>query len=155
MTSVTSTAMSSDSPISPNVRQAVPFFRVTSMDASLRFYVDGIGCEMTESWMPEGELRWCWLKLGDAALMLQQYARQGQGSLPTAGKLGEGVSICFICQDAVAFYREVTARGLDATRPFVGNRMWVTTLYDPDGYRLEFESMTDVPEETVLPEDEA
>jgi hypothetical protein len=26
--------------------------------------------------------------------------------------------------------------------------MWVTSLRDPDGYRLEFESPTDVPEET-------
>jgi hypothetical protein len=27
--------------------------------------------------------------------------------------------------------------------------MWVTSLKDPDGYRLDFESPTDVPEETV------
>jgi hypothetical protein len=27
--------------------------------------------------------------------------------------------------------------------------MWVTSLTDPDGYRLDFESRTDVPEETV------
>jgi hypothetical protein len=26
--------------------------------------------------------------------------------------------------------------------------MWVTSLSDPDGYRLDFESDTDVPEET-------
>jgi len=28
--------------------------------------------------------------------------------------------------------------------------MWVTHLDDPDGYRVEFESPTDVPEETKL-----
>jgi hypothetical protein len=28
--------------------------------------------------------------------------------------------------------------------------MWVTTLRDPDGYRIDFESPTDVPEETVF-----
>ena len=33
--------------------------------------------------------------------------------------------------------------------PFVGNAMWVTPLSDPDGYRIEFASPTDVPEETV------
>ena len=27
--------------------------------------------------------------------------------------------------------------------------MWVTILTDPDGYKLDFESPTDVPEETV------
>ncbi len=27
----------------PNVQQAVPFFRVASIEDSLRFYVDGLG----------------------------------------------------------------------------------------------------------------
>jgi hypothetical protein len=30
--------------------------------------------------------------------------------------------------------------------------MWVTSLSDPDGYRLDFESTTDVPEETEFSE---
>jgi len=30
--------------------------------------------------------------------------------------------------------------------------MWVTSLTDPDGYRIDFESPTDVPEETVYSE---
>jgi hypothetical protein len=38
--------------------------------------------------------------------------------------------------------------GVQASKPFVGNGMWVTCLFDPDGYRIEFESPTDVPEET-------
>jgi hypothetical protein len=29
---------------------------------------------------------------------------------------------------------------------FVGNGLWVTFLSDPDGYKLEFASPTDVPE---------
>jgi hypothetical protein len=67
--------------------------------------------------------------------------------------LGVGVSICFICEDALAIYREVTARGIQASRPFVGNGMWVTSLTDPDGYRIDFESYTDTPEETVFSEE--
>jgi hypothetical protein len=70
------------------------------------------------------------------------------------GKLGAGVTVCFICADALAIYREVTSRGVQASRPFVGNGMWVTSLSDPDGYRLDFESPTDVPEETVWSEGE-
>jgi len=31
---------------------------------------------------------------------------------------------------------------------FVANGMWVTSITDSDGYRLDFESTTDVPEET-------
>jgi hypothetical protein len=30
--------------------------------------------------------------------------------------------------------------------------MWVTSLSDPDGYRIEFESYTDTPEDTRLSE---
>jgi hypothetical protein len=31
----------------------------------------------------------------------------------------------------------------------VGNGLWVTSVKDPDGYLLDFESPTDTPEETV------
>lgn len=136
----------------PNIKQAVPFFRVWNMERSLRFYLDGLGFAMTLKWIDEGTLRFCWLELGGAALMLQELQTDGQHAWKPEGKLGEGVSICFICNDALSIYREVTARGLEASRPFVGNGMWVTSLSDPDGYRLEFESKTDVPEDTVLPE---
>ena len=132
----------------PNVRQAVPFFGVTNIEASLRFYVDGLGFRRTLQWEPEGRIRWCWLELGDAALMLQEYWKDGQrGGAPTE-TLGQGVSICFMCADAIAIYHEARSRGLDPARPFVGNNLWVTSLRDPDGYRLEFESPTDVPEGT-------
>lgn len=125
----------------PNVRQAVPFFAVSDIQASLRFYVDGLGARMTNQWIDEGKLRWCWLQLGNAALMLQEFRKSTE-------KVGEGVTICFICEDALAFYREVTSRGIAAKRPFVGNAMWVTSLTDPDGYRLDFESATDAEEES-------
>ena len=46
----------------------------------------------------------------------------------------------------------VESRGVHASTPFVGNNMWVTSLRDPDGYKLDFESPTDVPEETIYSE---
>ncbi len=130
----------------PNVKQAVPFFMVTNMEASLRHYVDGLGFELRNKWSPRGKIEWCWLQIGGAALMLQEYR---EGRVP-AGKLGEGVSVCFQCVDAVKIYREITSRGIQAKRPFVGNSMWVTAVVDPDGYKIDFESPTDVAEETVL-----
>jgi lactoylglutathione lyase len=60
--------------------------------------------------------------------------------------------LCFTCEDAVRIYHEMKSRGIEASEPEVGNSMWVISLSDPDGYRLEFESMTDVPEETKLSE---
>jgi len=144
--------MKSEKKAEPNVKQAVPFFAVSNIEESARYYVNGLGFEMTEKWIDEGKLRWCWLRLGDAALMLQEYRREGHDSRVPEGKVGEGVSIYFICEDALAIYRQAVSRGIKASRPFVGNGMWVTGLSDPDGYRIYFESVTDVPEETVLSE---
>lgn len=128
----------------PNLKQAVPFFNVKDIEASLRFYVDSLGFTMKNSWTPEGKLCWCWVERDGVALMLQEYL---PAHVPTE-KLGVGVSVCFISEDAIALYHEYKARGVDASRPFVGNGMWVTSVTDPDGYRLEFESCTDAPEET-------
>jgi catechol 2,3-dioxygenase-like lactoylglutathione lyase family enzyme len=142
--------MSSQPKPEVNVQQAVPFFGVSNMEASLRFYVDGLGFAMTKKWTPDGpdKVRWCWLQHGNAALMLQEF----RASHAPKDKLGVGVSVCFQCQDALAIYREITSRGIQAKRPFVGNAMWVTSVQDPDGYKIDFESPTDAPEETVLPE---
>ena len=141
-----------DSKREANVKQAVPFFGVSNMEASLRFYVDGLGFEMTQKWIDEGKLRWCWLQHGDAGLMLQEFRKEGHDSWVPEGKLGAGVSICFVCQDALAIYRDLKSRGVQASNPFVGNGMWVTSVSDPDGYRLDFESYTDAPEESEFSE---
>ena len=141
---------------SVNVKQAVPFFGVTNMEASLRFYVDGLGFKMKHSWIPDriedqpdGRIRWCWLELGNAALMLQEFLPE---RLPKE-TLGTGISVCFSCEDALALYREFKSRGVQTRqRPFVGNHLWVVPLSDPDGYRIEFESPTDAPEESELQE---
>ena len=65
--------------------------------------------------------------------------------------LGNGVNVCFQCEDALALYREFKSRGIQTrNRPSVGNRLWVVPVTDPDGYRMEFSSPTDAPEDTEL-----
>lgn len=135
-----------------NLKQAVPFFGVENIEKSVRFYADGLGFTMTYRWIHEGKLRWCWLESGGAAVMLQEFWKEGRHAGRPEGKLGQGVSIYFICQDALALYREVTSRGIPAKCPFVGNAMWVTGLSDPNGYQLFFESPTDAPEESEYSE---
>ena len=44
--------------VTSNVKQAVPFFNVSDIEASLRFYVDVLGCVKTKQWLPEGRVRW-------------------------------------------------------------------------------------------------
>jgi lactoylglutathione lyase len=136
--------MTSAAQTESNVEQAVPSFLASDIAASIRYYVDGLGFQMTNKWIDEGKLRWCWLQLGSAALMLQELRKD---RVPE-GKLGFGVSICFQCKDALAIYHEIVSHGLQPGKPFVGNGMWVTTLSDPDGNRIDFQSPTDVPEWT-------
>jgi lactoylglutathione lyase len=58
------------------------------------------------------------------------------------------MSIFFICEDALKIYKEIIDKGIDASEPFVGNNMWVISVTDPDGYSINFESVTDVAEGT-------
>ncbi|HZM10732.1 MAG TPA: VOC family protein [Candidatus Limnocylindrales bacterium] len=140
--------MAANVQIEANLLQVVPFLGVADMDRSVRFYIDNLGFTIKHQWTPEGKLRWCWLTRGGASLMLQEYLA---GRRPE-GVLGQGVSLCFQCEDAVALYHEFRSRGLEAAEPFVGNSMWVTVPSDPDGYKLDFESVTDTPEDTKLSE---
>ncbi len=144
--------MSASPSPSANLKQAVPFLGVSDIERSLRFYVDGLGFALKNKWEPEGRIRWCWLTRGGASIMLQEYVKEGHGGRRPEGVLGQGVSLCFQCEDAVALYREFRSRGLGPSEPEVGNSMWVTVISDPDGYKLDFESMTDVPEDTKLSE---
>ena len=135
-----------------NVKQVVPFFSIADMDRSLCYYMDGLGFTKKYHWVVDGKVRWCWLEMGGAALMLQQFATEGRDSWVPKAKVGEGVFLYFMCADAIALYHEFLSRGIAASEPQVGNAMWVTGLTDPDGYKIFFESPTDVPEETKLSE---
>jgi catechol 2,3-dioxygenase-like lactoylglutathione lyase family enzyme len=141
--------MATQAHIRPNLTQAVPFFRVADMDRSLRFYIDGLGFVTGPKWVVDDQLRWCWISRGGVALMLQRFATEGHDSWkPSTPVKGEGVSICIMCEDAIALYRELDGRSVDASRPFVGNGLWVTSVTDPDGFRLDFESPANAPEGT-------
>jgi lactoylglutathione lyase len=131
---------------------AVPFLGVTNIEASLQFYVDGLGFVVTNNWSPRGRIRWCWIELDKVAFMLQEYWRDGRPAGAPEGPLGQGVSICIFCEDALAIYGNLKSRGISATRPVVGNGLWVISVTDPDGYRIDFESPTNAPEETVYSE---
>jgi lactoylglutathione lyase len=127
-----------------NVKQVVPLLAVADMERSLRFYVDGLAFVRKHQWVVENRIRWCWLTLGGASVMLQEILGGVRGD--------GGISLWFLCEDAIAIHHEVQARGIEASEPQVGNGMWVTTLDDPDGYRINFESPTVVAEETKLSE---
>jgi hypothetical protein len=129
------------------VKELVPMLGVASMERSLRYYVEGLGFTRKNQWIVNGKIRWCWLVLGSSALMLQEFKVDAP-----EGKAGAGVSLWFQCEDSIAIYYDLRARGIEASEPQVGNGLWDTHFVDPDGYHLHFESPTDVPEETKLSE---
>ena len=140
--------MESETKTKANVKEAVPFFSVSNMEESLRFYVDGLGFEMTGKWVDDGKIRWCKIEHGGAGLMLQEFRTEGHDSWVPEGKVGEGVSIYFMCEDALEIYRDIRSRGIETSKPTVSNGCWHTCLSDPDGYRIHFESDTDEPEDS-------
>jgi lactoylglutathione lyase len=135
--------------ITPNIKQAVPFFWVADMEASLNFYIKGLGFELKNKWEPNGRIEWCWLQLGDASIMLQEHMKTGPHvAVFRENKKGVGISVCFMCRDAIGLYNEFKSRSLNVSEPMVENGLWVIRVTDPDGFSLFFESDTDVPEET-------
>ncbi len=86
--------MSPERKIGTNVQQAAPFFLVSNVEESIRFYVDGLGFEMTNKWIDEGKLQWCWLQLEGAALMLQEFGkdRTPEGKLGSASQSASNVT---------------------------------------------------------------
>ena len=118
---------------------------VTNMERSLQYYINGLGFELKMKWEPRGSIEWCWLQFDLASLMLQEY----RDNKPQA-KLGVGMSVCFMCDDALEIYRQIISRGISInTEPFVGNQLWVVGVHDPDGYAVFFESPTEVLEGTT------
>ena len=121
---------------------------VNDIDRSLTFYTKDLGFDVKIDWRPHGKIEWCWLERESVAFMIQEYRKE----FVPKEKLGVGVSICFMCNDALALYNEFLQKGMSPQEPFVGNNLWVVQLTDPDGYNLAFESPTDVPEETKFSE---
>ena len=71
------------------------------MESSLRFDVDGLGFTIKRHWIPDreedhpdGRIRWSWLELGHAAIMIQEIMPK---ALPEE-KHGGGVSVSFMCE---------------------------------------------------------
>ena len=134
-------------PAGPNVTQTVPLLCVKDMTTALEFYVEGLGFTVKNQWTPEHpeRIQWCWLQLGSAALMLQEINAEHSMS---GAERGVGITVYFMCTDALAIYRDALTKGLAAKQPFVGNTLWVVSFTDPDGYHVAFESPTDVAEDT-------
>lgn len=131
-----------------NIKTTIPFLWVSDIESSLKFYVDGLGFEIQQKWIPKEKIEWCMLKQDAVSLMLQERKKMTQGFIPDEGKVGIGISLYFMCEDAISIYKALIAKNIQVSKPFVSNGLWLTSMKDPDGYQLHFESLADAPEET-------
>lgn len=123
-----------------NIITAVPFFYVSDIEKSIEFYERKLGFQVSERWEPNGKIEWCHLKKDGGELMLQQFKQYH--SIRT----NMSMSVYFSCVDALEVYREIGYRKVNSSEPVVSNGKWVTRVIDPDGYEINFESLTSAPE---------
>lgn len=119
-----------------------PLLSVFDMPTALHFYRDILGFEFvsTSDPEPDGHLDWCWLRLGDAALMLNtSHERSRRPPAPDlAHRSAHGDTQLYMgCRDleaAAAYLREagVEVKG-PVVRPFGMKQLF---FKDPDGYEL-------------------
>lgn len=114
----------------------VPILAVEDIDRSVDFYVDGLGFNKRNEWIKTGRLKWCYLEYpGGASVMVEE----GDPDDTTSSN-GVGIKLYVWCSDARTFHRAVSARGIEAADPFIGNGMHVVDLKDPDGHDIAFQS---------------
>jgi len=119
-----------------------PLLSVFDMPTSLRFYRDVLGFSIFSSSDPEpdGHIDWCWLKLNDAALMLNTaFERSHRPAAPDPAQIAaHGHTQLYIgCQDLEAASQYLRAAGIEVKGPMV--RLYgMKQLFfkDPDGYEL-------------------
>ena len=127
------------------LKRIEPFLHVADMTRSLAFYVGALGFRRAHAWPSDSIVRWCRIERDGAAMMLQTFSQNHRPNHEPES----GMSLCLYCEDALEQYRAFLDKGVSMPKPFLGNGLWVVRVTDPDGYKLEFVSPADAPEETV------
>jgi lactoylglutathione lyase len=119
--------MNVDSKGDGNVKQVVPFFMVSSMERSVHYYVDGLGFTMKNKRVVKEKLRWCWLEMGGAALMLQEHPPPLDTTRGCPRR--KWARACRSAFNAKTPRRSTTSSGLAGSRP--RSRSWETECGSP------------------------
>lgn len=136
----------------------VPEFAVSDWQAARAFYCDILGFEVAYERPEDG---FCYLRLGDAELMIDQIGTGrtfGDGHLPDAYPFGKGLNVQIrvvaikplldaLNRAGVALYLPPEDRWYRKGKTELGNRQFVVA--DPDGYLLRF--YEDLGERPVTP----
>ena len=131
--------------MSLQVQGLCPLIQVIDMPTSVRFYRDLLGFEIVSSSPPRSpdDFDWCWLRLNDAALMLNTaYEFDSRPAQPDPALLAAHQDTCFYigCPDVDEAYLYLHQRGFDLNEPKVAPYgMKQLYLKDPDGFAICFQ----------------
>lgn len=126
-----------------------PLIQVFDMAEALAFHQGALGFEIVadsgEVDAPEGRFfHWCWLRLGDADLMLNTAYDSGERPPerdPARQAAHDDLCLYFNVPDVDAAAAHLRARGLDVEGPrTAAYGMRQAWLDDPDGYQLCFQT---------------
>jgi uncharacterized glyoxalase superfamily protein PhnB len=118
-----------------------PLLNVEDIEASLRFWRDLVGFEVTYRYEPDGKLMFASLQGGEVKLMLNR--RGGDPSFRRARPHYTEAVFSFAVDSVQALVADLRAKGFDAPDPvaeFYG--LDEIVVRDPDGYEVAFNSPT-------------
>jgi catechol 2,3-dioxygenase-like lactoylglutathione lyase family enzyme len=125
-----------ETPQSLRLRSLTPSYTVDDLEASLRFYVDGLGFTLHERWEDEGELRGVMLVAGSCHVGFSQ----DDGAKGTGRQKGAGFRVwAETVHDLDALAARAREHGIECDGPKTepwGSRS--LTVVDPDGFKLTF-----------------
>jgi uncharacterized glyoxalase superfamily protein PhnB len=131
--------------MSIEIRGLSPLLSVFDMRASVHFYCDVLGFELTfhSPFYAEGEFHFCMLRLGGVELMLNTAYDEGERpDQPDPTRIASHGEVVFYfgCPDVDGAYRHLVASGVRVEPPkLVPYGFNVLSVFDPDGYHLCFQ----------------
>lgn len=129
-------------PSRPAIKGMCPYIEVFDMPASLQFYRDILGFQVSQSSGTGDDVDWVLLQLDDIYLMLNTaYEKEHRPPQPdtTRTKVHQDTAFFFNCPDTDAMHNYLTSKGITAKPPFITGYGWkAITLKDPDGYAIWF-----------------
>ena len=115
--------------------KAIPSLGVSDIDRSVAFYRQFFGFRIIDSYEMEGHMAWCWMRVGDADLMLQQLSADQQITLNPA--IGQSWVLYIRPNDLGDLHARLTEAGFPVTA--ISETSYGAAecfVPDPDGYEL-------------------
>ena len=115
--------------------QLIPSLGVSDIDRSVGFYRQFFGFRVVDSYEVEGHMAWCWMRVGNANLMLQQLSAEQQITLNPA--IGQSWVLYIRPDDLGKLHAGLTESGFPVSE--IAQTSYGATEFfvsDPDGYEL-------------------